>query len=219
MNWPRSVPRSPDHACTSRARQRICGPGRGDREPALRVRPVVPRRRLGRVDAARQAAAADGRSTQPADFGPSVPSPGQILCLGLNYSEHVLEGGREIPTFPDAFMRSRETVLAPYADLVRPALTERFDFEGEARHRDRCGWPVHSRGQGHATRSPGCRAERRARRVTGSEPRRSGPRARTSTAACRSARRSSPRMRSTFSTWRSRRCSTARSCSRHGHRR
>ena len=28
-------------------------------------------------------------------------------------------------------MRSGETVLAPYADLVRPALTERFDFEGE----------------------------------------------------------------------------------------
>ena len=36
-----------------------------------------------------------------------------------------------MPSFPDAFMRSRETVLAPYADLVRPALTERFDFEGE----------------------------------------------------------------------------------------
>jgi acylpyruvate hydrolase len=60
-----------------------------------------------------------------------VPEPGQILCLGLNYSEHVLEGGREMPSFPDAFMRSRETLLAPYADLVRPALTERFDYEGE----------------------------------------------------------------------------------------
>ena len=36
-----------------------------------------------------------------------------------------------MPSFPDAFVRSRETVLAPYADLVRPALTERFDYEGE----------------------------------------------------------------------------------------
>jgi 2-keto-4-pentenoate hydratase/2-oxohepta-3-ene-1,7-dioic acid hydratase in catechol pathway len=36
-----------------------------------------------------------------------------------------------MPSFPDAFMRSRGTLLAPYADLVRPALTERFDYEGE----------------------------------------------------------------------------------------
>ena len=82
-------------------------------------------------DAAGHAAAGAGREYEPADFGPSVPVPGQILCLGLNYSEHVLEGGREMPSFPDAFMRSRETVLGPYADLVRPALTERFDYEGE----------------------------------------------------------------------------------------
>jgi acylpyruvate hydrolase len=82
-------------------------------------------------DAARRAAAGEGREYEPADFGPPVPAPGQILCLGLNYSEHVLEGGRQMPSFPDAFTRSRETVLAPYADLVRPALTERFDYEGE----------------------------------------------------------------------------------------
>ena len=82
-------------------------------------------------DAAREAATGEGREFEPADFAPVVPEPGQILCLGLNYSEHVLEGGREMPSFPDAFMRSRETLLAPYADLVRPALTERFDYEGE----------------------------------------------------------------------------------------
>ena len=31
----------------------------------------------------------------------------------------------------DVFVRGRETVLAPYADLVKPALTDRFDYEGE----------------------------------------------------------------------------------------
>jgi acylpyruvate hydrolase len=82
-------------------------------------------------DAARQAASGEGREYESADFGPAIPSPGQILCLGLNYSEHVREGGRDMPSLPDAFMRSGETVLAPYADLVRSALTERFDFEGE----------------------------------------------------------------------------------------
>jgi acylpyruvate hydrolase len=54
-----------------------------------------------------------------------------VLCLGLNYREHALEGGREVPAWPEAFVRGADSVLAPYADLVKPALTERFDFEGE----------------------------------------------------------------------------------------
>ncbi len=57
--------------------------------------------------------------------------PPRILCLGLNYGEHALEGGREIPTWPDAFVRGADSVLGPYADLVKPALTERFDYEAE----------------------------------------------------------------------------------------
>ena len=62
---------------------------------------------------------------------PAVPSPPRILCLGLNYSEHALEGGRAVPTWPDAFVRGADSVLGPYADLVKPALTERFDYEAE----------------------------------------------------------------------------------------
>jgi len=73
----------------------------------------------------------DGREYGPAEFGPAVPEPGRILCVGLNYREHVMEGGREIPSWPDVFVRGRETVLAPYADLVKPALTDRFDYEAE----------------------------------------------------------------------------------------
>jgi acylpyruvate hydrolase len=73
----------------------------------------------------------DGREVAEADFAAAVPSPPRILCLGLNYGEHALEGGREIPTWPDAFVRGADSVLPPYADLVRPALTERFDYEAE----------------------------------------------------------------------------------------
>jgi 2-keto-4-pentenoate hydratase/2-oxohepta-3-ene-1,7-dioic acid hydratase in catechol pathway len=53
------------------------------------------------------------------------------LCLGVNYTEHALEGGRAVPTWPETFVRGRESVLGPYADLVRPTLTEKFDYEGE----------------------------------------------------------------------------------------
>ena len=83
------------------------------------------------LDAARALLDADGREVAPGDFGPAVPAPGRILCLGVNYSEHAIEGGRAVPTWPESFVRGRESVLAPYADLVRPALTERFDYEGE----------------------------------------------------------------------------------------
>ncbi|MGE5290791.1 MAG: fumarylacetoacetate hydrolase family protein [Micromonosporaceae bacterium] len=83
------------------------------------------------MDAARAFADRDGREYGPADLGPAVPAPGRILCVGLNYREHVLEGGRELPSWPDVFVRGRESVLAPYADLVKPALTERFDYEAE----------------------------------------------------------------------------------------
>ena len=74
----------------------------------------------------------DGREYGPADLGPAVPAPGRILCLGLNYGEHAREGGRQVPpSWPEAFVRGPDSVLAPYADLVKPALTERFDYEGE----------------------------------------------------------------------------------------
>ncbi len=73
----------------------------------------------------------DGDVFAPADFGPAVPEPRRILCLGVNYREHAIEGGREVPTWPEAFVRGEGSVIGPYADLVRPALTSRFDYEGE----------------------------------------------------------------------------------------
>ena len=65
------------------------------------------------------------------DFAPAVPAPRRILCLGLNYTEHALEGGREVPTWPESFVRGADSVAPPYGDLVKPALSQRFDYEGE----------------------------------------------------------------------------------------
>ena len=83
------------------------------------------------LDAARGLQDRDGPEYPPGDFGPAVPAPERILCLGLNYSEHALEGGRAVPSWPDTFVRGHQTVLGPFADLVKPALTESFDYEGE----------------------------------------------------------------------------------------
>ena len=83
------------------------------------------------LDEVRALADRDGREYDPADLGPAVPAPERILCLGVNYREHAIEGGREVPTWPEAFVRGADSVLGPYADLVKPALSERFDYEGE----------------------------------------------------------------------------------------
>ena len=83
------------------------------------------------MDAARVLADREGRPYGPGDFGPAVPAPERILCLGVNYSDHAIESRGEVPTWPDVFVRGRGSVLGPYADLVKPALTERFDYEGE----------------------------------------------------------------------------------------
>ena len=83
------------------------------------------------LDLVRSAAEREGREVAEAEFGPAVPSPNRILCLGVNYLEHALEGGRPPTTWPETFVRGRDSVAAPYGDLVKPELSSRFDYEGE----------------------------------------------------------------------------------------
>ncbi len=82
-------------------------------------------------EALRALEAREGREVQESEFAAAVPVPPRILCLGVNYSEHALETGRTVPNWPECFVRGAPSVVGPYADLVRPALTERFDYEGE----------------------------------------------------------------------------------------
>jgi acylpyruvate hydrolase len=72
-----------------------------------------------------------GRELSEEDYGPAVPEPRRILCLGVNYLEHALEGGRPPTTWPEIFVRGADSVCSPYGDLVRPSLSSRFDYEGE----------------------------------------------------------------------------------------
>jgi acylpyruvate hydrolase len=83
------------------------------------------------LDAARKGSSGVGKEYDHTDFAPSTPNPPRILCLGVNYAEHAIEGGREVPKWPESFVRGMGSVIGPYDDLVAPALTERFDFEAE----------------------------------------------------------------------------------------
>ena len=83
------------------------------------------------MEAVRGIADSPGREVAPEEFGPAVPEPPRILCLGVNYSEHAIEGGRAVPTWPEAFVRGAGSAIGPYDDLVKPALSSKFDYEGE----------------------------------------------------------------------------------------
>jgi len=83
------------------------------------------------MELVRRASEQDGRELDHAEYAAAVPSPPRILCLGVNYVEHALEGGRPPTKWPETFVRGADSVAAPYADLVKPDLTSRFDFEGE----------------------------------------------------------------------------------------
>ena len=62
---------------------------------------------------------------------PPVPNPDKILCIGLNYLPHILETGRARPERPSIFTRYPESVVGHGTALVRPAASDRFDYEGE----------------------------------------------------------------------------------------
>ncbi|MAD95044.1 MAG: 5-oxopent-3-ene-1,2,5-tricarboxylate decarboxylase [Rhodobacteraceae bacterium] len=64
---------------------------------------------------------------------PALPieRPGKVICLGLNYVDHVKEGGYEIPTYPALFMRGLNSLMPAGAPMVRPAVSEKLDYEAE----------------------------------------------------------------------------------------
>ena len=64
-------------------------------------------------------------------LAPYVPNPGKIVCVGLNYREHVLEGGRKPAIRPLLFAKFPNTVIADGEPIVRPEGTHALDLEVE----------------------------------------------------------------------------------------
>jgi 2-keto-4-pentenoate hydratase/2-oxohepta-3-ene-1,7-dioic acid hydratase in catechol pathway len=64
-------------------------------------------------------------------FLPLIPDPEKIICVGLNYRSHIMETGRELPTKPAIFTRFANTQIGHLQPIVRPAISEKLDYEGE----------------------------------------------------------------------------------------
>lgn len=85
------------------------------------------------LELARKAAAgrqADHRLDE-LHYLPVIPNPGKIWCAGLNYGEHVRETGREITDKPVYFLRFADSQVGHEQPILRPAESERLDYEGE----------------------------------------------------------------------------------------
>ncbi len=57
--------------------------------------------------------------------------PGKIVCIGLNYRDHALEGGREAPDRPMLFAKFGNAVIADGEPIVRPPGCHALDLEAE----------------------------------------------------------------------------------------
>ena len=64
-------------------------------------------------------------------LAPPIVNPGKVFCVGVNYRKHVLEMGRDLPTHPWVFTRSADSFVGHGNAMIRPAVSEQFDFEGE----------------------------------------------------------------------------------------
>jgi 2-keto-4-pentenoate hydratase/2-oxohepta-3-ene-1,7-dioic acid hydratase in catechol pathway len=57
--------------------------------------------------------------------------PGKIVCVGRNYRDHAAELGNEVPVEPLLFFKPPSSLLSAGANIRRPKLSQRTDYEGE----------------------------------------------------------------------------------------
>lgn len=62
---------------------------------------------------------------------PPIPNPGRIICIGKNYRADIERLGLEIPEYPILFTRFPDSQVGHDQPLVKPKLSDKFDFEGE----------------------------------------------------------------------------------------
>ena len=64
-------------------------------------------------------------------IGAPLRSPGKIVCIGLNYRNHAMESGMEIPNEPIIFMKAPNTLIGPRDSVMIPRKSVKTDWEVE----------------------------------------------------------------------------------------
>ena len=66
-----------------------------------------------------------------AEFATLVARPRKVICVGLNYRNHILEMGRELPQYPTLFAKFDRTLTGPFDDIALPPESGSVDWEVE----------------------------------------------------------------------------------------
>lgn len=65
-------------------------------------------------------------------YGPCVPHPGKIICVGLNYRQHAVETNAAIPEYPILFNKFGNALTGHRKEVVLPeSVTSQVDYEAE----------------------------------------------------------------------------------------
>jgi acylpyruvate hydrolase len=85
------------------------------------------------ADLAKKAPAGARKPLGSIKYALPVARPGKVICLGLNYMEHVKEGMNRdnVPKFPTIFMRCQTSLVAHGKPIIRPKVSETLDYEAE----------------------------------------------------------------------------------------
>jgi acylpyruvate hydrolase len=62
---------------------------------------------------------------------PPVPRPPKIICVGLNYDDHLKESGLKKPEYPEIFARFGTSLIAHREPIRRPRESSALDYEAE----------------------------------------------------------------------------------------
>lgn len=65
------------------------------------------------------------------NYATLIPSPSKIICVGLNYRNHILEMGRELPTYPTLFAKFTDSLIGANDDIALTKASEMMDWEAE----------------------------------------------------------------------------------------
>ncbi|MFB9125503.1 FAA hydrolase family protein [Paraburkholderia dipogonis] len=77
------------------------------------------------------ASVSDDFALAAVELEPVIPRPNKIICVGINYVAHAAEAGRTVGQYPVIFHRFAQTLVAHGAPIIRPRVSEHFDFEAE----------------------------------------------------------------------------------------
>ena len=78
-----------------------------------------------------EAAAGPSHALDTVDYAPLVPAPEKIICVGLNYRDHVLEMGNQLPEYPTVFAKFAPALIGAHDDIVLPSVSDKVDWEAE----------------------------------------------------------------------------------------